>query len=71
MVIVDTSVYSFGINLLNGVPIIPFNKSTHNDDELKMLIPLLKEAAKKNDVRDFLKDEIKLIEIAEEALEYK
>lgn len=45
MIILDTSVYSFAFNLVNGIPILPFETKDQNDEELSMLIPILKEAS--------------------------
>jgi len=51
LVIVDNAMYSFGYQLENGIPIIPFyyHKS---DKELKTLVPYLKSLYHVRDVRD-------------------
>jgi len=51
LVIVDNAMYSFGYQVENGIPIIPFyyNKS---DRELKTLVPYLKSLYHVRDVRD-------------------
>lgn len=67
MIILDTSVYSFAFNLLNGIPILPFETKDQNDDELTMLIPLLKKASCSSNVQDYLQENLSLLEIAEEA----
>jgi len=58
MILVDNAAYSYGFQVDNGVPIIPFyeNKS---DTELKDLIPFLKSLAKVKDVRDVIKKTFK------------
>ena len=70
MIIIDTNVYAFGFNLMNGIPILPFIKDT-NDEELQMLLPIIKAAEKEYDVRQYLKEKLKLLDIAEEAFEFK
>ena len=50
MIIIDTNVYAFGFNLMNGIPILPFTMDT-NDEELQTLLPIIKAAEKENDVR--------------------
>lgn len=51
LVIVDNAMYSFGYQMENGIPIIPFyyHKS---DTELKTLVPYLKSLYHVRDVRD-------------------
>lgn len=58
MILVDNAAYSYGFQVDNGVPIIPFyeNKS---DTELKDLIPFLKSMAKVKDVREVIKKTFK------------
>jgi CTD small phosphatase-like protein 2 len=50
MVIVDNAVYSFGFQLENGIPIIPYYEDD-NDEELFHLIPYLTILADCEDVR--------------------
>ena len=66
-IILDSSVYSFAYNISNGIPILPFDDQNQNDCELIPLIPLLIKASKVQDVREELKEKVKLLEIAEEA----
>ena len=47
----DTSVYSFALNISNGIPIMPFSDPDQNDDELEGLVPLLIDASSAGDVR--------------------
>ncbi len=58
MILVDNAAYSYGFQIENGVPIVPFyeNKS---DKELSDLIPFLKSLAKVPDVRDVIKKTFK------------
>ena len=58
MILVDNAAYSYGFQVDNGVPIIPFyeNKS---DTELKDLIPFLKSISKVKDVREAIKKTFK------------
>jgi len=59
VVIVDNAVYSFGYQLENGIPIIPFyfNKK---DQELKSLLSFLKSFYFAKDVRDVNRKTFKL-----------
>jgi len=50
IVIVDNACYSFGYQLDNGVPIIPFYDNK-DDDELRSIIPYLKYLAN-HDIRE-------------------
>jgi len=59
MILVDNAAYSFGFQIDNGVPIIPFYENK-NDRELKDLIPFLKTLAKVPDVREVLKKTFKM-----------
>ena len=59
MILVDNAAYSFGFQIDNGVPIIPFYENK-NDKELKDLIPFLKTLAKVSDVREILKKTFKM-----------
>jgi len=51
LVIVDNAVYSFGFQLENGVPILPFYDDP-NDEELLHLIYYLRCLAQHEDVRE-------------------
>ena len=51
MVLVDNASYSFGYQLDNGIPIVPFYNS-RDDVELTVLKNYLKELNKEKDVRD-------------------
>mmetsp|Transcript_13943 Transcript_13943/g.11918 ORF Transcript_13943/g.11918 Transcript_13943/m.11918 type:complete len:257 (-) Transcript_13943:179-949(-) len=64
IVIVDNACYSFGYQLDNGIPIVPFyyHKS---DTELKTLVPYLKSLYNARDVRDVNTRTFKLHTIAE------
>lgn len=50
--IVDNATYSFGFQLHNGIPIIPFYENK-NDDELLQLMNYLKLLNQVDDVRNF------------------
>ena len=65
VILIDTNVYSFAFNILNGIPIISFDNIENKDKELEMLVPLLKKAASSYDVREYLHDQLNLLEIAE------
>ena len=52
LVIVDNATYSFGFQLHNGIPIIPFYENK-NDMELLYLMEFLREMDKAPDVRIF------------------
>lgn len=51
VVIVDNAVYSFGLQLDNGIPIIPFYDS-REDEELRHLVFYLKCLAEHPDIRE-------------------
>lgn len=53
MVIVDNSVYCFGFNLNNGIPILPFFDN-FDDTELRKLEDFLVQVMKFNDVRSII-----------------
>ena len=59
MLIVDNAAYSFGFQLDNGLPIIPFydNKS---DIELKHLMNFLKSISNTKDLREINKKFLKI-----------
>ena len=54
MILVDNAVYSFGVQLNNGVPILPF-KEDKNDREFLFLTRFLVDLSTCEDVRDMLK----------------
>eukprot|EP01016_Furgasonia_blochmanni_P045293 TRINITY_DN6365_c0_g1_i16.p2 TRINITY_DN6365_c0_g1~~TRINITY_DN6365_c0_g1_i16.p2 ORF type:complete len:211 (-),score=64.93 TRINITY_DN6365_c0_g1_i16:296-928(-) len=51
MVLIDNAAYSFGYQLENGIPIVPYYDNKQ-DDELKMLVTFLKTLMSAKDVRD-------------------
>ena len=51
LVIVDNAVYSFGFQLDNGIPILPFYDDKQ-DEEMKHLVYYLKCLAQYEDVRE-------------------
>lgn len=59
VILVDNAAYSFGFQIENGIPIIPFyeNKS---DQELKHLISFLKPLANVREIRDVIKKTFKI-----------
>jgi CTD small phosphatase-like protein 2 len=59
MVIVDNAAYSFGYQIENGIPIIPFYDNKL-DEELRHLIPYLKFLSGVKDLRDINKHTFKL-----------
>ena len=59
MVIVDNAVYSFGYQLENGIPIVPFYYNK-NDTELQSLTKFLKELYHQLDVREHNKKTFRL-----------
>ena len=68
MILVDNSAYSFGIQINNGVPILPFYHDK-NDKELVDLVQFLTNINlyqyREMDVRDIIKEVFKLQEIIE------
>jgi len=73
LILIDNAAYSFGFQVENGIPIIPFydNKA---DQELRHLIPYLKSLSTAKDLREVNKQTFKLhhyhsYEEAEELLE--
>jgi len=54
LIIVDNAAYSFGYQIENGIPIIPFYENK-NDEELKHLIPYLKFLSGVKDPREIIK----------------
>lgn len=65
VVIVDNAVYSFGFQLDNGIPIIPYYDDPE-DEELYHLIPYLEILAEGDDVRIKNKEAFQLREMAKE-----
>ena len=61
LILVDNSVYSFGFQLDNGVPIIPYYNDPH-DQELKHLTDLLEALSNCEDVRKHIATTFKLTE---------
>ena len=59
LILVDNAAYSFGFQVENGIPIIPFydNKA---DQELRHLIPYLKFLSSVEDLREINKQTFKL-----------
>jgi CTD small phosphatase-like protein 2 len=65
LVIVDNAVYSFGFQLDNGIPIIPYYDDPE-DEELYHLIPYLDILAEEGDVRVKNNEAFQLREMAKE-----
>jgi Dullard-like phosphatase family protein len=65
IVIVDNAVYSFGFQLDNGIPIIPYYEDP-DDEELFHLIPYLEILAEGDDVRLKNREAFQLREMAKE-----
>lgn len=65
IVIVDNAVYSFGFQLDNGIPIIPYYDDPE-DEELFHLIPYLEILAEGEDVRLKNREAFQLREMANE-----
>lgn len=59
MILVDNAAYSFGLQIENGIPIIPFYDNK-NDQELRHLIPFLKFLSSVKDIREVIKQTFKL-----------
>lgn len=68
IVIVDNAVYSFGFQLLNGIPIIPYYEDPA-DEELYHLIPFMEVLSDVDDIWVKNKEAFKLDELAEQNLE--
>jgi CTD small phosphatase-like protein 2 len=64
LVIIDNSAYSFGYQIDNGIPIIPFYDN-YEDEELRYLIPYLKKLAVEEDCRDLNRDYFKIYVLGE------
>lgn len=58
VVLVDNAAYSFGFQIENGIPIIPFYNNKE-DQELLSLIPYLKQFAYTKDMREMNKQTFK------------
>jgi len=54
MILVDNAIYSFGLQLSNGIPIIPF-KTDKTDEEFKHLTSFLLDCYNLDDLREPLK----------------
>lgn len=63
-VLVDNASYSFGFQIDNGIPIVPFYNSK-DDVELMVLKNYLKELVKEKDVRDLNRRHFLLRKIVE------
>lgn len=58
LILVDNAAYSFGNQLENGVPIIPYYNNKE-DQELKNLVPFLKTLAEAEDLREVIRQTFK------------
>lgn len=67
LIIVDNAVYSFGFQLNNGIPIIPFYDDP-NDEELFHLVPFLEILATWTDIREKNKEAFQLEQMSKEDL---
>jgi CTD small phosphatase-like protein 2 len=63
MIIVDNLVHSFGFQIENGVPILEWT-GNKNDQELKHLADYLIDAKKYDDVRDYNREKLNLVDFA-------
>jgi Dullard-like phosphatase family protein len=68
MMLVDNLVHSFGFQVENGIPIIEWTGNKH-DTELKHLMEYLLEARKHDDVRDYNRAKLRLVELGHSNLE--
>lgn len=68
MVIVDNLVHSFGFQIENGIPILEWT-GNKNDQELKHLANYLIEARKYEDIREYNKEKLKLLELSQSKVE--
>jgi TFIIF-interacting CTD phosphatases, including NLI-interacting factor len=59
VILVDNAAYSFGYQIENGIPIVPFYDNK-NDQELRHLIPYLKFLSGVKDLREINKQTFKL-----------
>jgi Dullard-like phosphatase family protein len=67
LIIVDNAVYSFGFQLNNGIPIIPFYDDP-NDEELFHLVPFLEILSTCPDIREKNKEAFQLEQMSKEDL---
>lgn len=67
LIIVDNAVYSFGFQLNNGIPIIPFYDDP-KDEELFHLVPFLEILASWTDIREKNREAFQLEEMAKNEL---
>ena len=63
IVIVDNAVYSFGFQLLNGIPILPYYDDP-DDEELYHLIPFMHVLSQCDDIWEKNQEAFKLDEMA-------
>jgi len=68
MIIVDNLVHSFGFQIDNGIPILEWT-GNKQDEELKYLMDYLLEAKKYDDLREYNKEKLKLVELANSNIE--
>ena len=61
VILVDNAAYSFGFQIENGIPIIPFYENK-TDQELKHLVSFLKPLANVRDIREVIKKTFKIQE---------
>jgi len=66
-IIIDNSIYAFGYQLENGIPITSWY-SDKNDKELLCILEFLQSLVGTYDVRPFLKEKYKLVDRANESL---
>jgi len=59
LIIIDNAAYSFGFQLNNGIPIVPYYEGD-TDLELKAMIPYIKSLQKAKDVRSYNKHYLKM-----------
>lgn len=58
LILVDNAAYSFGLQIDNGIPIIPYYDNKE-DQELKTLMPFLRTLAEAQDVRELIRQTFK------------
>ena len=68
MIIVDNLVHSFGFQLDNGVPILEFINDS-SDMELRYLADYLLKGHYYSDLRDYNREKLRLVEMAERKFE--
>jgi len=68
VVLVDNLVHSFGFQVENGIPIIEWT-GNKNDVELKHLMEYLLDMKRAEDVRDFNRERLRLVELANSNIE--